>query len=278
MICRVDGAVYRGRAVDLVGVVPPATLATAIRQGEATEGDRTVAVVCRRPHQIHERVGRIRSGMGLRPRTALADAGRARGLGTPVDDALAERQAALAALAVEAPTTADARRDVAETAAETDRLRERVAAARGRLQARRETGADPGDAADDLAAAVGVLSDVETEAAAARERQERIRSTARESRDRLEDRLRLEDEVGNLEREARATLVERLRPAYEAALAAVPGVEAIDDAFAAPPDAMALAIARVANLDAPVVLASERFETANAAARWLGSPVLRCSP
>ncbi len=278
MICRVDETVYRGRAVDLQGAVSPATLATAIRQGEASEGDRAVAVTCKRPHPVHERVGCIEPDMWLRPRTALAEAGRARGLGTPVDDALAERQAALAALAVETPTTADARQDVAATAAETDRLRERVAAARGRLQARREAGANPGDAADDLAAAVGALSEVETEAAAARERQERVRSTAREARDRLEDRLRLEDEVGNLEREVRATLVERLRPAYEAALAAVPGVEAPDDAFAAPPDAMALAVARVARLDAPVVLASERFETANAAAQWLGSPVLRCSP
>ena len=42
--------------------------------------------------------------------------------------------------------------------------------------------------------------------------------------------------------------------------------------------AMALAVARVAARPAPVVVAADRFASADAAARWLGSPVIRLAP
>ncbi|MHB9287329.1 hypothetical protein ACKVMT_09865 [Halobacteriales archaeon Cl-PHB] len=281
MICRVDDRVVRGRTGTVSPPVAPETVATAIRQGVARRGETTVRVTCKRPHAVHQRVGCVTPEMSLRPRTALAEAGRARGLATPVDDRLAECRATLAAVTADRPETDGTgtvvRRDVAEAETATARLRERVAAARGRLQARREAGLDEDPAATDLAAAVGELSEVETAAAAATERHETVRRSTRETRTHLEERFRLEDEVGNLEREARRHLVARLEPAYEAALAAVPGLEGWDGPFDAPTDAMALAVARVAGFDAPVVVAGDRFDDADAAARWLGAPVLRCS-
>ena len=53
------------------------------------------------------------------------------------------------------------------------------------------------------------------------------------------------------------------------------GIAALLSGLLAPPDAMALAIARLARPAAPLVLACDRFADATAAARWLDAPVCR---
>jgi hypothetical protein len=286
VICRVDDAVHTGRAVSLSGDVGPATVATAVREGVASDaGGTTVAVTARTPHPVHERVGCLRAGMALRVRTALAAAARARGLSAPQDPLLRRARQRLAAIRDEreggvagdgaALSTADARQRLAAARAETDRLRERVATVRGRLQAREEYGLATEDVRAELVAAARDLSEVETEAVAAQQTLERARRRTRETRDTLEERLRLEDRVANLERRARRALTERVRDAYAAAVAEVPGTGEPDDPFAADALTAGFAVARVAEFDAPVVVSGDRFESARAASRWLGAPVVR---
>ncbi len=276
MICRVDGTVYRGRSVTVRKAVSPELLARAVREGEATDGDVTVTVTARTPHDVHEYVGCLHSGRGLRVKTALASAARARGHVTPYDDQLAETRRALAAVETETVDASDQRRDLAEARTETDRLREQVAALRGRLDARREQDLPTDQTRDELHAAIRALSEAETDTAAARQRLERERERGRDVRDDLTRRFRLEDEVGNLERRARAHLVEQVQSVYESALVAVPnGPDAVPaDPFDVDSLTGGLAVARVAAPDAPVVLSCDRFDSARAASAWLDAPAL----
>ncbi|ERH09023.1 MAG: hypothetical protein J07HX64_00775 [halophilic archaeon J07HX64] len=259
--------------------VEPAVLARAVR-GES-DGDTRVAVAADEPGPAHEYVGCIRRGMGLRTRTALAAAARSRGFETPHDPALTVARERVAALTDEDRGESSAaererlRRAAAEAAGESERLRETVAAARGRLQARREQGVDPTQARTALAEAIERLSEAETEAAAARQRLDTVRKQAREHRDRREERFRAEERVANLERQARAYLREQVEAEYVTALDVVPGSGETAEPFEADPVTRALAVARVADLSAPVVLACERFESARAAADWLDTPVIR---
>jgi len=276
VICRVGEAVHRGRAVSLVRQVDPGTVARAVREGTVNGPEATVSVTARTPNRVHERVGCLHPEMGLRVRTALAAAARARGVWTPHDAPLRRARERLAAFDVDGVETADARRQLASARADTDRLRERVAAARGRLEAREELGADTEPARERLEAAARELSEAETTAAAARQSLDRERREARAARDALDERMRLEDEVANLERRARRVLVDRTRDAYAAAVADAPGGPAdAADPFAADPLTAGLAVARVADFDAPVVVACDRFSGARAASRWLAAPVVR---
>jgi hypothetical protein len=263
----------KGRAVTVERGLEPRTVAQAVRT-EGAVGDGTVAVESPEPGPVHGYVGRVEAGMGVRTKTALAAAARSRGHAAPQDEAIASVEAELAALSVEPVTTADQRAAVAETRRETERLRERVAAARGRLDAAREgTGGEASAASEALTDAVGDLADVETAAAAASERLDRRRERARQRRDRLERRFALEDRLGNLEREARRHLVETVEPAFARALAALPA-ETAGDPLDADPVPAALATARVADLAAPVVVADGPFESAERVREWLDAPVI----
>lgn len=263
----VAGDAVSGQDVHLERAVNPARVAAAVRAGEAIAGEPAIAVECRAPGPLHDRVGCIHSGISLRPRTALAVAGRTRGWTTAVDDEIAAVRAALADRPpAEVPNDGGARERIGDLEAEIERRREDVAAARGRRAA-------GGDA--DVEQAVRELSEVETEAAAIRATSKAERAAARSARDRLLARLRLRDRLGNLERKARRELVERARPRFVRALSGVSGADPGGKPFDAPPDAAALAIARVGDLQAPVVEASGRFETAAAAAEWLDAPVIR---
>ena len=276
MICRVGETVHRGRAVSLTGKVDPETIARAVREGTADGPEVTVSVTARTPHRVHGRVGCLQPGMGLRVRTALAAAARIRGVRTPHDTHLRRAHERLAALDVGGVETTDARRRLASARADTDRLRERVASARGRLQAREELGADTGPARERLETAARELSESETSAAAARQSLDRRRRKARAARDDLDERMHLEDEVANLERRVRSALVDRFRDAYAAAVADVPGGSGDPgDPFDVDPLTTGLAVARVADFDAPVVVACDRFGSAQAASRWLAAPVVR---
>jgi len=278
---RVGDVVRSGRAITVETAVEPSRVVAAIRSpGPGSEGctgdaGSYVAVDAPEPGPVNEHVGHVHPGMGLRTRTALARAARSQGLETPYDDDLRAARERFAAITVEEGDVASCRRALAEARAETDRLRERVAAARGRLQAARAHGVEATDAAAELEAAVRELSEVETDGEAASQRFRRARERARDRRTRRERARKLEDRIANLERSARAHLVERWENRYARAVARTPGAGDRTDPFAAEPVTAALAVARLAALSAPVVLSCDRFASARAASRWLDAAVVR---
>jgi hypothetical protein len=243
--------------------------------------DRSVAVACPDPGPAHEYVGLVESGMALRVRTALAAGARSRGLSAPQDEDLASVRTQLADLTVPDADAAAARERLAGTESAVAAGRERVATIRGRLQAARDAGRETDDLREELRAAARELSEIETERAAAREALERAERRAREARDARERRRRLEDRAANLARAARSHLVDAVREEFATAVAAVPGPDragesqATESPFDVDPVSAALAVGRVAQLRAPVVLAVGRFASPDAAADWLDAPVVR---
>jgi len=274
MKLRYEGTVRGGRAVDARDLdVDAAAVVGAIR-GAAT--DAAVRVQAPAPTPVHDRVGYVRPGMGLAVKTALAVAARTRGHSAPQDEQLAAVRTELAALEVPDASTRAARRALAGTEAESDldRLRERVAELRGRVQTLRERDADTEAAEADLAGAARRLAEAETEQVAAEQRLADAAAAAREARDIRDRRMRLEDRAGNLARAARAHLVDTVADEYRAAVAGAPGPTP-QDPFAADTITAALAVARVAALRAPVVLACDRFAGPEGAADWLDARVVR---
>lgn len=270
-----------GRAVDVADVADLETVVAAVRNGtgsgQGSPGGSGVSVDCARPQPVHEHVGVVRRETSLRARTALAAAARSRGATTPQDGELQQVRAALADLSVpDGGDTTAARQRLAGTESAVAAQRERVAALRGRIQAGREAGRDVSDLRTELADATRELSERETERAAAEEALERAERQAREARDARERRRRLRDREANLEREARRALVETFRDEYAAAVETVPaGTAGAESPFDVDGVTAALAVARVADLRAPVVLACDRFESPESAADWLDAPVIR---
>ncbi len=276
MICDVDETVTCGRAVALDALADPRTVARAVRDGEATDAQTTIRVRARRPHPVHERVGCLHPEMGLHVRTALAEAARARGLSTRFDREIRKLNKRLSNLFIESVETTDERRAVAAASTTTEQLQEEAAEARGELIARREGDGETNAVAAEFREVARDLSEAETTAAAARQNLARRRREARAARDRLERRLELEDDLANRRRQARAALVDRVRGAYESTVARVPGgPESVTDPFDVDAVTAALAVARLAAFDAPVVLGCDRFSTPRAASAWLGAPVIR---
>ncbi|WP_254536499.1 DUF7856 family protein [Halomarina litorea] len=241
---------------------------------EAVAGDAGW-LECPAPGPLWDHVAPVAPGEPVPTRTALAAAARSRGLTAPQDD---ERRAVLTrrdGIEVESVETAPLRRRLAAASADTDRLRETVARLQGRVQATREADRATDDE-DELAGAVRRLSERETERAAARQALDRARTRRRAARDAREERRRLADRAANLARAARRHLVERVDDEFRAAVDAVPGGEADPaDPFESDPVTRALAIARVGEPRAPVVLDCDRFPSARAAATWLSAPVVR---
>lgn len=263
MILRAAGRTWCGAVVDLREAdVDPAAVAAAVRGDSSPYGAH-----CPPPGEVHRRAGFVRPGMGLEPRTALAAAGRSRELSTPHDQVLRRVRERLASF--EGPPDSP-RTGSASGAADVERERERVAELRGRVRALEARGHDAADERAALREAARRLSELETERVAAVE----TRLGAREARDRRERRLRLQDRAANLARDARAHLVRELRGEFAAAVDAL-SADTVDEPFRAPPVTCALAVLRVARVRAPVVLAADRFEGPERAARWLDAPVVR---
>lgn len=276
-VCDADrGAVVRrDRAVDLRAFAFDATIvADAVRA--ANGADSPLSVDCPDPGPAHEHVGAITPDRGLARRAALAAAARSRGRAAPQDADLAAVRERLDALDPPSVDLRAARERAADASDAEAELRERVASLRGRVRALREVedaagvGASLADAEDDLEAATRRLSEVETERIAAEQALARARERAREARETRRERLRLEDRAGNLRRAAREHLADWVADDFEAALESVP--EGVPSATVRD----ALAVARVAALDAPVALAGDAdpFGSAEAAARWLDAPVV----
>ncbi|MFB6281938.1 MAG: hypothetical protein ABEH40_07965 [Haloferacaceae archaeon] len=263
-------------AADLDGAAPPAAVARAIRGG-AVEG---IAADCPAPGPLHEHVGYVHEGMRTDVRGALAAAARSLGEEAPQRDDIEAARSELAALQVPDTDQEGVRREVAEAGTATERLRERIAALRGRAEAFAEAGEEAAAAAarDALRDAVGDLAEAETERIAAEQRRDRLEREARSVRDRRERRLELQDRVANLERAARRHLAGTVYDRFRTAVAALPGEATAGDgpgAYEGDPVTAALAAARIGRVEAPVVLATDRLGDARTAADRLDAPVVR---
>ncbi len=295
MEVRVGDVEASGRAVDLSvaterGELPVARDALAAALASAVGSDAEIACVgdpiavsAPDPGPGHAGLAPVPNDCTVRGR--LAAVARSRGLTTSVDEELATRREDLAALSEPSVDLRSARERAAAARGEEERLRERVASLRGEVSARRDLDAATDEVEAALREAATALSEAETERIAADQALDRARRRAREARDARERRLELADAVGNLERTARQELADAVRPAVREALAAVPGPGGSvpppgrrdRDLSAMDAPTVASAAIRVADLDAPVVLAFERrrFADAAAAARTLDAPVIR---
>jgi len=210
-------------------------------------------------------IGRLPTGASLR--RELAAAARTLGRASSVESELVEIRDAIAAVEVEPVDLGAARRRVAAASGEEERLKERVAALRGRVQARRAVEAETDEALAELESAAAELSAAQSERIAAEQALRRARERAADARDARERRLELRDRLRNRRRDARRELARETYPAFREALAAVPGADPADagegpGAYDGPPLAASLAAVRLADLERPVVLGTE-------AARWV---------
>lgn len=270
----VAGVEREGQAVDLRGTdVGPETLAAAI--ADPDDG----RVQAPPPGALHERVGTIRPGMDLALRCAIAAAGRSRGLRAPQAATIERLNREIAAIDPEIPDLRAARRRVAQAGEDLASLEATVDRLSGRLAERRDAGRPTAELEERLADRTRELTEAETEAIAAREALERAEERARAARDARERRLTLVDRRENRRREARSWFMDRLAEPFRRAIAALPvAVEPTSPAaYDGDPSAAALAVARIGDPAAPIVLAESPFETAVAARGALAAPVILAS-
>ncbi|MFB6134053.1 MAG: hypothetical protein ABEJ55_03615 [Halanaeroarchaeum sp.] len=278
MKLRIDGEIRRGRSIDVRDVdLDPVDLVEAVRTRSSP------VVASPPPHPVHRSVGLIHPTVHVRRRFALAAAARSRGHRSGLDDRIADLDARIADLdsriADRDSTRSDlalARRRAAETGTDVTALTERVATLRGRLNADRDAGRSTEDTAAALRTAIASLAEAETESLAAEQALATAEREVRTLRDHRERRLALVDERDNLRRRARATLADRVEGAFRRALAAV-GERAPDGSSGGGDlgeEGVAIAVARIADVRAPVVLATDRFATPVAARAALNGPVI----
>jgi hypothetical protein len=279
MICRIGAVGRSGSAITVEQAVDTQRLVDAVRRRDQTEeavltaGGWSVAVECEPPTTVHEHIGQIQPGMRIRTRTALAAAGRTRGFETPHDDDIARLEDELASMSVGEAGLETRRRECADECDQRQRLQETVAATRGRLAACREHGLETDAVETELEAQIRQLAETETTATAAAQRHEQARTRARDHRDQRDRRMRLEDRLANRRRDARRWLVERVEAEFAAAVQAV-SESRLDDPFDCQPVVAGLAVGRVAEYTAPLVLETAQFDSARAAADWLDGPVI----
>lgn len=263
-----------GRAIDLTGAdFGPETLRDAVRGDIASP----ITVECPDPSRWWGSLAVPTDRTP--PLDRLVAAARSRGIHVPAERALAAAERDLAELSIEHADPAETRERLAATGAEVAELREEVATLRGRLEARRDVGADTADTEDALSDTAARLAEAETERLAAEQAHETAERRARRARSTRERRLRLQDRVANRRRDARRALVGELAGAFEEAIEAVPGDATLSLApLGVEGDAVAAAFAavRLADLRAPVIDATDRFGSATAAADCLDCPVIRC--
>lgn len=249
----------------------PEAIRTAVR-GEHP----SITIDCPSPSRYWRRLSCPTDGTA--PLDRLVAAARSRGHHPPVERALAATERELRELSVEAVDTEPARRRLAEAGNEVERLREAVATARGRLQSRREMDADTTEAESALADATSRLSEAETERVAAEQAHETAQRRAREAREARERRLRLQDRLANRRRDTRRALASAVADAFANAVDEVPGnaslsIEPLE--IQGEEVTAALAAARIAELRAPIVDATGRFDSATGAANALDAPIVR---
>jgi hypothetical protein len=266
MYLRTPEATHTGGAIDLreCDTAPPsADLLDAIR-GRETD----LELDCAEPGPLHRFVGHL-DGRTIRSRRRLlALTARSRGATAPQDDAISDLQDRLADCSPPTVDLAGLRRRVAEVGQRESELRERTATLRGELSARQEMGVDAEAVADELADVTAELAEVETDRIAAEQALADAERRAQSARDTRERRLELQDAIANRRREARRHLAEQVAETVADAEERVPGPP--DD-----PTTTRLAVLRVGDVEAPVVLAVERFDDVTDARETLGVPVIR---
>lgn len=270
----VDETRYRGNAIDLRGHPVDADTVHGAIHGD----DGPVTVRCSGPGPVHDRLGVIRPGRCYPIRAALALVARQRGHDASVDPELATVREELAAIDPPSVSTEAQRRRLAESDGGTD-LETRVAELRGRIAAAR-TGADDADVEalqSELETVTTRLVEHRTDRIAAEQALSSARQAARRARDRRERRLELRDRERNLQRRARRELAATVEREFARALSVVPGACRTGDApgtVDGDQTTAALAVCRLATIAAPVVLACDRFDSADAAASTLDAPVV----
>jgi hypothetical protein len=286
-----------GNAVDCRdSSIPARGFASAVAASPADSPER-VRVICPPVGELHAHVGLLSRQMASEcsRRRALAAAARSRGLTADVADELAAARRELAAVSVPSVDLTEARERVASAREAVESVQASVPAARGAVQARESLAADGfGDGADAeaigaeeararLESAITEASERETELLAAEQALDRERRRAREARDARERALELEDRVGNLERQARAQLVDAIEPTFTDARAHVRDSLTADGSSGSTgegPSAAALdalAVVQIGSVEAPVVLAGGWFACADRARGCLDAPVILAS-
>jgi len=261
MKARLDGRTVRSRALDLrERGVSAAEAVAAVRDPHGW-------LTCRPPGPAHAHVGLL-DGSDVDLERALASAARSRGLVPPRSADLEDVRERLAEPVPDATGLAEARERAARAEDAVRDLRERVERLGGKVAALRDVDAVSTSVREAHRAAAAELADAETERVAAAESLTRLRREARRVRDRRERRLALADRERRLSREARSALADAVRPSFERARRAVPSGAWRD----------ALAVARVARMRAPVVLAGGPFERPARAAACLDAPVILAGP
>lgn len=226
---------------------------------------------------------RVPTGTTLR--TELAAAARSRGMTSSVASELSRLHASIDSVEIPSVELERARKRVAETTGETERLKERVATIRGDVRTRRAVDVDTAESLADLEEAAAALSAAQTERIAAEQALESARERAAVARDERERRLKLRDRLANRLRDARSELATATYPSFRRAIVAVPGGEQATpgdgpSAYDGSSLAASFAAVRISAIDGPVALgpdAAARFE------RWdgpsaetvLGVPVVR---
>jgi hypothetical protein len=269
-----DTRTTSARAVALPDAGVPAEGLRAAIRGDA---EAPITVDCAEPTRWWEPLAVPTDGTA--PLDRLVAAARSRGVRVPEERALAAAQRELAAHSVEETDLEAARKRLAAAGAEVAELREAVATARGRLQAREDVGADTEAAEAALAEAAAELSEAETNRVAAEQAHDAAQARARRARSERDRRLRLQDRVKNRRRDVRRALVREVADPFDDAVAAVPGEASLSlSPLRVDGDAVSAAFAavRLADLRAPVVDDSGRFRSAAGAADRLETAVIRC--
>lgn len=243
---------------------------------EAVEELRSVSD----PHDV---LGHVPTGETLR--CELAAAARSWGREPSLTTEMRSAAESIAAIDVPDVDLESARSRLAAATGEEEELKERVAAARGDVRARREVGAPTEDALAELEAAASALSHAQTERVAAEQALARQRELARTARDARDRRLRLQDRFANLRRRARRELAREAYPSFRDALAVVPEADVTDAgerpaAYDGPKLAASLAAVRIAELSEPVVLSDRAVDVLSEAveeppASVIDAPVAR---
>lgn len=274
---RWKGTVHRGPAIDLGNDVDPEAM------GDSVAGDGPFDVRCQSPGPVHDYVGVVTEPCSISVRSALAVAARSRGIHAPMDEEIETVETHLVEMGqVGDPRRAisAAQRRIAEANEREQKLSERVQTLHGRLRAlgERDEPVEKTEAA--LEAATRGLSETETERMASEERLQQRRRSAREQRNQQERRLRLHDKLDNLKRAARDHHAEAVDDNFADALQVVPGMgrpEGDPCDYEGDSITAALAIARVADVRAPIVVACDRFTDAGTASDCLEAPVIKIS-
>ncbi len=275
-----DDTCHEGRAIDLADG-DPHRLARAVaaggEDGDESDGPRVEAPP---PGPVVRRCSPLTPGTTLSLGPTLAAVARSRGRAAPQDEALATVERELAVLDPPAVDRRAVRRRLATVGDREERLHERVAELRGRLDAHRDRDDDPpADLRRRMQRATAELTEVRTDRLAAEQRLDRLERRARAVRDDRERRLALEDRRDNLRRAVRRHFRATLAEEFAAALRAVPGPAPPADPYDVDDDlAAATAAVRLADVSTPVVVAGGRFDDAATAARTLCAPVVRVPP